>query len=122
MARKQDLGVIQVARNRYWREADARVVIQSWRRSGEAVSAFARRYGLKPRRIVRWATWLEEATTPTKFHPVRVVDAVERERVASPAEAIEIVLSNGRRVRLPTGFEPDDLRRILTVLEGDARC
>ena len=36
--------------------------------------------------------------------------------------AIEIELWGGRRVRVAHGFEAEDLRRVLAVLEEEARC
>ena len=37
-------------------------------------------------------------------------------------EPIEVVLSDGRRVRVPEGFGVDHLRRVLEVLEQTAPC
>jgi hypothetical protein len=36
--------------------------------------------------------------------------------------AIEIELGGGRRVRVGPGFDVEDLRRVLAVLEEAARC
>ena len=47
MAHKRDAAVVRVAARRYWREADARVVVEAWRRSGESLSPFARRYRVR---------------------------------------------------------------------------
>lgn len=123
MAQQRDRGIVRIARSRYWREAEARLVVQSWRRSGQPLSEFARRYGLKPRRIVRWISRLEPAgSAEVQFHPIRLVDSAERRRPASRPEAIEVVLVNGCRVRLPEGFAAEELQRVLAVLEDEARC
>ena len=53
MAYKRDAAVVRVAGRRYWREAEARVVVGAWRRSGESLSAFARRYRVHGTRITR---------------------------------------------------------------------
>jgi hypothetical protein len=110
--------VARVAGLRYWRAADARVVIEAWRRSGEGVGAFARRHGLDGRRLSRWAKRLEEGSEPVRFHAVRVVHGSEVE--ARGAMSLEIVLGERLRVRVASGFVAEDLERVLEVLE--ARC
>ena len=50
------------------------------------------------------------------FLPVRVADL---EAVSPrPAPPIEIVLTTGPIVRVPSGFDPSTLGRVLAVLEG----
>ena len=48
------------------------------------------------------------------FVPVRVVS----EERACPEAPIEIVLAQGVRLRIPSGFDGPTLRRVLAVLEG----
>jgi len=117
MARNR--AVAKVAAGRYWRERDARVVVEAWRRSGENLSQFARHYGIAPQRLVRWWSRLEQEqeTEAVQFHPVQLVDGA-----ASSGQTIEIDLVDGRRVRVPHDFVAEDLRRVLTVLEEAGRC
>ncbi len=112
--------VAQVARRRYWKQADARVMVEAWRSSGEALSKFADRHGVDPKRIARWASRLARPEPEkVRFHPVRLAsDGPE----SGSGSAIEIRLVGGRRVRLAHGFETEDLRRVLAVLEEAARC
>ena len=118
MARKA--GVRQVAERRYWREADARVLVEAWRNSGETLSGFARRHGVEPRRLARWVSRLSGAGEGSlRFHPVRLVESPPETGGGAP---IEIQLAGGRRVRVPRGFETEDLRRVLVVLEEAATC
>ena len=112
------MDVRDVAACRYWREDDARVVVAAWRASGESLSAFARHHGVQRRRIAWWIRQLETAA-PLHFHPVRVTGAVDP--APSPA-AIEIELPSGERIRLPRGFDADDLRRVFSVLDASASC
>ena len=108
--------VAQVAEQRYWRAAEARVVVEAWRASGEALGAFAARYGIHPRRVGRWAGQLgREDEEAVAFHPVRLVRAIP---TAGPGAPIEIVLGEGVRVRVPGGFAAEDLERVLGVLAG----
>lgn len=74
--RRQDIE--RVVRRRRWSEAEARVIVQAWRGSGESQVTFARRHGLDPQRVGHWVRRLraepnsDDAAMP--FHPVRLVD------------------------------------------------
>lgn len=121
MARTREPAVLRVAARRYWRAADAQVMVEAWRRSGESLSAFARRYGVHGKRLARWAARVE--TSPRRavsFHPVRVVAAAGRSRPGG--ETIEVVLPDGRSVRVRPGFAPEDLHQVLLVLTAGAGC
>ena len=117
-----EVGVVeaQAAKRRYWREADARAVVEAWRRSGKGLSEFARERGLHARRLARWAARLEAAARSgdVAFHPVRLVGVSRAE--TRHGEALEVVLRDGRSVRVPYGFAPEHLRRLLQVLEAEA--
>ena len=121
MAQMRNGAVLRAAKHRYWREADARVMVEAWRRSGASLSTFARRYGVHGTRIARWASRLASPRSAVRFHPVRVVAAAGRVRPGG--DAIEVVLTDGRLVRVPPGFAPEDLHQVLRVLdEGAATC
>jgi hypothetical protein len=118
---------------RRWREAQARPVVQAWRTSGLALSRFAADHGVSPSRLSRWARRLgtQQPVKPRelergcasasgrklRFHRV---DLVGSERGHS--DVIEVVLRDGRRVRLPAGFSAEDLGRVLEVLEQREQC
>ncbi len=110
----------RVAGKGYWREADARVAVAAWQESGETLGAFAQRHGVGRQRLARWRSRLER-TDPAAvpFHPVRVTGTASAE--GCDVGTIEIELSGGRRVRLCPGFQAEDLRRVLGVLE-ETRC
>src|SRR2546426_9459492 len=108
MSRKTE--VVQVARRRYWQEADARVVVEAWRRSGETLTGFADRHRVDPKRIARWASRLERAKpAAVRFHPVHLAEDGLQSWSGS---AIEIELAGRRRVRVAHGFGVEDLRRV----------
>jgi hypothetical protein len=113
----------RVAGQRYWREAEARVVIDAWQRSGESLSDFSHRHGILRQRLERWARRLGVSEGRVRFHRVRLV---ERRRSAEAVEAsgapIEIEWGPGRRVRVLPGFAAEDLGRVLEILEGRERC
>lgn len=127
MAGHKGAELARVASLRYWRASDAAVVVEAWGRSGEGLSAFARRHEIDARRLSRWAKELggsEEPEKPVTFHPVRLVGArgLERE-VGEPGGApLEIVLGGGCTVRVAPGFAAEDLARVLEVLGAGAAC
>jgi transposase len=112
------------ARERFWRRT-----IRDQQRSGLAIRAFCLREGLKDWTF-RW--WRKELSRrdrhtsaairgePTEevpaFLPVRVVglEAI----TPRPAPPIEIVLTTGPVVRVPSGFDPSTLGQVLALLEG----
>jgi hypothetical protein len=120
MASKGDPAVVRIAKLRYWRATDARVVVEAWRRSGERLWRFADRHGIHPRRLSRWAAELEAQEEAVRFHPVRLVE--RQERSGPSGEPIEIVMEDGCSVRVPPGFAAEDLERVLSVLAVGAPC
>jgi transposase-like protein len=117
-SKKKDVG--RVASLRYWQAEDAGVAVEAWKESGEGLTAFARRHGIKPRRLREWATRLEAAREAISFHPVRVVQASPQER--AQRDPIEIVLGEECSVRVPPGFATQDLERVLEVLGAGPGC
>jgi hypothetical protein len=111
-------------RETYWRR-----LIDRWRASGQPKSTFSAREGVSDASL-HW--WLREiarrdgrgrprvaAPAPKKpdrpkFVPLRVV--------ASPAQdprPFELVVA-GKIIRVPSGFDPDALRRLIAALEDRA--
>ena len=117
MLERKDAAVAAVAARRHWRRDDARLMIEAWRRSGQTMTAFARFYDIHPERLARWHRLLRaEPQGAVRFHPVRVRGA-ERHSIDS-VDRIELVLSEGRTIRVPHRFDAEDLRRLLAVMEA----
>jgi len=109
-----------VVRRQRWHEADARIVLTAFQTSGKDVVSFSKEIGLKPERIWRWAArFRNQSSRAMTFHPVRIVEPCRRNGNGTP---IEVVLLDGRRVRVPEGFAAADLARVLAVLERAASC
>jgi transposase-like protein len=112
----------QLGGRKYWREADARRIIEAWQASGLSLREFSRRHGIHPRRLARWSRRLEQAAAQRpQFHPVRLIAA----RVITPPSdepGIEIILPHGHRVGVRDGFSAADLHSVLDVLEARVRC
>lgn len=90
--------------------------IHQWRASGLSVRDFCARHGLASARFYHWRRVLERraAEEPAAFVPVQVV----ADAVLTRASALEVVLSDGRTVRVTPGFDVATLRQLLAVLEG----
>ena len=94
--------------------------IYQWRASGLSVRAFCARHDLTSASFYHWRRVLEQraAEEPAAFVPVQVVADV----VPAQASALEVVLVDGRAVRVAPGFDEATLRRLLAVLEGKGSC
>jgi hypothetical protein len=89
--------------------------IAEWRASGLSVRAFCDRRGLATPSFYHWRRVLERrAAEKVAFVPVQVV----AEAVPALATALEVVLTDGRTVRVAPGFDAATLRQLLAVLEG----
>ena len=132
--------VIADARRR-WSEAAKQAIVVEAERPGVNISVVARRHGIKPSLLFRWrrlARGGEDRQNAPAFIPVTLaLPAVEAPAPEPAAEAdaspvspppatsrepseqrIEIMLSNGRVVRVGAGVDVDSLRRILDAAEG----
>lgn len=115
MAAKNTEMIKKIAERQRWRADDARVMVEAWESSGESVSDFARRHGLRGERISRWASRIQKREKDgLSFHQVRLVESQDR---SHPDMKIEVLLADGRSVRLPHGFAPEELQKVLRVLE-----
>ncbi len=99
------------------------------------VSGVARKYGIGTRLLFSWKQDLAPAAkTETTFLPVTITDAPEQSAETSQllpgpapviaersAPGIEVELIGGRRVRFERDVDPETVRRLVSLLEGEAR-
>lgn len=105
------------------REPHWRLVISRWRRSGLSVREFCRSEGVSEPSFYVWRRKLEAPKAETSrgsdgpaFLPVQVVaDTL----APAPTAGIEVVLTNGRCVRVAPGFDSRTLVRLVALLEAD---
>jgi transposase-like protein len=103
------------AKERYWRR-----VVRHWRHSKLSVRAFCRQQGLQESNFYAWRRTLRQRDAlDAAFVPVQVV-AEPHGHGRSPA--VELVLANGRLLRLGPGFDAATLQRLLTLLEEGRPC
>jgi transposase-like protein len=112
-------------------------VVNRWRSSGQSADAFARAHDLHPGTLAVWASRLKSGVdgqtsrkssgspSSSPFLPVRVSSKSAPRDVwteMSVAGGFEVVLTNGRRVRVAGTFRPESLAQLLAVVEGGAAC
>jgi hypothetical protein len=89
--------------------------IGEWQASGLSARAFCERRGLTVASLYAWRRVLRRrAAENAAFVPVQVV----ADAVPAHASALEVVLADGRTVRVTPGFDAATLRQLLAVLEG----
>ena len=96
-------------KERQWRRR-----IDQWRVSGLSVRAFCAQHGLAQASFYAWRRVLRRRDAEkAAFVPVQLVAG------AGPiqASALEVVLTDGRTVRVAPGFDAATLRQLLAVLD-----
>jgi hypothetical protein len=92
--------------------------VARWVRSGLSRDEFAAREGVKPTTLAWWRWSLQSASSTTTALVKRDLTFVE---VTPPPpaehERIEVLLVNGRVVRVPQSFDADALKRVLDVAD-----
>jgi transposase len=97
------------------KEQQWRCWIGEWRASGLSVRAFCERRGLATPTFYAWRRTLERrAAQKAAFVPVQVL----ADALPAQTSALEVVLAEGRTVRVAPGFDAATLRQLLAVLEG----
>jgi len=102
-------------KEQHWRD-----LIACWQRSGLSVRAFCQRQRLAVPSFYAWRRTLRQrdgqaqpASASVTFVPVQI-----RHDATDPPAALELVLTDGRCLRIPPGFDPVQLRALLRALEG----
>ena len=86
-----------------------------WKESGLSLRAFGVREGVSYNKLQYWRRKLREGEVAEKpFAELRVLEAAVAEQVE--AEVFEVCLTNGIGLGVPSGFDGDELRRLIGVL------
>jgi len=93
--------------------------IDQWRTSGLSVRDFCHRHGLATPSFYAWRSRLQQRAADT---PAVVAVQVLADAPPAQGSALELVLADGRIVRVAPGFDAATLRRLLTALEGEGPC
>lgn len=125
-----------VERRRVWSLERKLAVLEEASRGSESAASVARRHDIRPQQLYRWRRELRQGRLdgsepePPTFLPVSLAghegpDAepvpaaprrVGRRRATSEAR-VEIVLANGRMLRVDAGIEAAVLQQLVDVLE-----
>jgi transposase-like protein len=112
--------VAGAAGRRRFSDEDKRRIVDEASQPGLSVSQTARRYGIAVRVLFRW----KEALKPQPaFASVQVTDTIPIvESPTSPSTpGIEVELASGRRVRFERDADPETVRRLVAMLEGEGQ-
>lgn len=103
------------ARNPYWREQDARVVLEEWSSSGLELEEFARRHELSLR---RWSMRLGQRGV-MRFQPVELrFDGFSTREGVTGEGGVAVGLRGGRRVAVGRDFDEELFARVVRVVES----
>ncbi len=79
----------------YWGEREGRRAVEAWRRSGESMAAFARRAGIRVKRLKWWSKrFAAAASTTVAFVPAAVVAPDEISAVIRAPSGIAIEIAS----------------------------
>ena len=121
-------------KRRNFSEADKRRIVAEACRPDASVSGVAKKYGLGRRLLFQWKqAFAPEGKTETTFLPVILTDETDplpdtpnpARTGATPviveraAPGIEVELVGGRRVRFERDTDPETVRRLVDLLEGE---
>ena len=93
--------------------------IAQWQTSGLSVADFCDRHSLATPSFYAWRRRLQQRAADT---PALVAVQVVADTPPAQASALELVLADGRIVRVAPGFDAATLRQLLTALEGQGPC
>jgi transposase-like protein len=93
-------------------------LVSHWKRSGLSAREFAARVGINPRTLERWSYELGRRARGERETALATI--VEVRGTSSVDQRFEVELSGGRRVRVPSSFDAEALRRLVTALEVGA--
>lgn len=100
--------------------------VRSYRASGQGAEEYAAAHNLNAGTLCGWASKLgKEGARPSstgRFLPVRIARAEDARASRGPASEIEVVLCNGRRVRIAGEVPREGLAELLALVEGGSRC
>jgi transposase len=110
---------------RRWSKAEKLAIVAEASVPDVNVSAIARRHGIQPSLLFRWREQFADAVKGSAQPPssdaspsfVPVALPAPAAICQQPASAVEIVLRNGRRVRVGATIDTAALKRIVDVLE-----
>jgi hypothetical protein len=117
----EEIGVVRGRGRGRWTPAEARSVLEAWRRSGLPLARFARHRGYGVQRLRWWKGKLAKQAAGARFVPVELAPAIRGAVSMSAPGRIEIVLADGLQVRASERVDPRAIARLIAALR-EASC
>jgi transposase len=114
--------VVDSGRRRRWSEDEKLRIVSESLGGPRLVSTTARRYGISPSLLFAWrrsfrAVPVGKSAAETAFVPAVFVAEPSSAAARALSGRIEIILANGRRLRVDAGIEVAALARVVAALE-----
>jgi transposase len=119
-------------RGKEWSPAEGKAVMADWAKSGQALAEYCRTRGLSYHRLYRWRRKLGASASidsPPKIDAFASVKVVESRAMPTSLTGyteescvLEIIVRNGRRIRIGRDFDARALSRLLAVVEEGQAC
>jgi hypothetical protein len=112
----------QAKRSAYWRDEDARVVLDVWSASGQSVAAFAHEHGLQRARLHRWKQRLMPDIADevgALFWPVKVATEPSR---PPEVQTWRVELAGGVSIEVPCAGGAALLAETLAAIREGWTC
>jgi transposase-like protein len=101
-----------------WTEAEAREALACIEREGISIPSLAKRLGVGHQRLYYWRHRLNGAPLTTLGPEPQFVEVTVAMPRTESALAFVVHSHGGRKVEIPPGFDAEELRRVLTVVEN----
>ena len=98
--------------------AEIQQIVREFERSGLSELDFSKRTGIQTQHLRRWVSREKPRDPPQKLVEVEVQKLSSSSSREKSDDPIEVLLENGRRVRVPRDCDPRLLIRFLDALEG----
>jgi len=96
----------------YWKRH-----IDSWQSSGLSQTEYCRQHDLKDHLFVYWKKRIVAPETAAKFVSLNL-GSISENRAPQPACPLRLVVSNGLKVEVDAGFDPQLLRQLIIAVRG----
>jgi transposase len=99
------------------KEKSWRRLLGQWRRSGLSASQFCQQHGISPPNFYAWRREIARRDQPATIRPSSTPTFVKLALEGAAPSPLEIVLADGRLLRVRPGFDAALLRQLLRLLE-----
>jgi transposase len=92
-------------------------LVREWRESGLTAKAFATRRDVRETTLLWWSSRLNREVDELRVRPLEFIEVAAPTSSTVADARFEIHLANGRTITVPLAFDPEALRRLLTIVE-----